>query len=127
MILPPVPPLPPMPQVTLPSLEETASVQNSVRVYSNTGGSVVSSGRKIEEGKSSVRAQVQTTLNGEKVVDIDRSETATGSASVVLEVKSSASSTGATSSVVVKKSSSLVRTGSRIKHFISYVFSLFSF
>ncbi len=116
-----------MPQITLSSSEETASVQNSVRVYTNTGGSVVSSGGTVKEGKSTVRAQVQTTVNGEKIVDIDRSEAVTGSTSVVLEVKSIASSTGATSSVVVKRASSLVTTSNRIKHFLSYVFSLFSF
>lgn len=127
MILPPLPPLPPLPQVALSSLEETTSVQNSVRVYTNTGSSAVNSGGTVTEGKSSVRAQVQTTVNGEKVVDIDRTETATGSTSVILEVKSSASSTGATSSVTIKKGSSAVFIARRIKYFISYVFSIFSF
>lgn len=122
------PAIPPMPPVNLPSIEESVTVDQNVTIYASSGGSVVSSGGSVREGTSSVRAEVQTVLNGEKVVDITRSETATGSVSLEIRAATKvSSSSGATSSVTVRKEVPAVVKSSRVKKFFSYVFSLFQF
>jgi len=124
--LPQLPPLPPLPQVHTPVLEETLpqerGVQQHVNVYTSTGGSVVTSGGTVQDGKSTSHVEVQTIINGEKVVDINRTEVATGSSAVEVV------GIGTTSQVHINTGSSTsVKEKGLFKRFISYVFSFFPF